>query len=110
MIIDSINYKINKLSLLSEKIKNTLQEKYVQSHDQEYIKSFSKILIEKIKNINDMQIQTKQKIEKFGLGDKSISLNEIMLDIQKSFIALNIGIQINNKIISAYQEIMNMNV
>ncbi len=40
-------------------------------------------------------------------GSSDIGLNDVMLSMQKSSISFNFGVQARNKMLSAYQEIMN---
>lgn len=39
-----------------------------------------------------------------------ISLNDVMVDLQKSAVSLQLGVQVRNKLVAAYQDIMNMPV
>ncbi len=43
-------------------------------------------------------------------GATDIGLNDVMVSMQKSSVALNLGIQVRNKMVSAYQEVMSMSV
>ncbi len=46
----------------------------------------------------------------FTSGDDKVSLSEVMIAMQKSSIAFQATVQVRNKLVSAYQEIMNMQV
>ncbi|MGP2704625.1 flagellar hook-basal body complex protein FliE, partial [Serratia marcescens] len=46
----------------------------------------------------------------FELGVPGISLNDVMVDLQKSSVSLQLGVQVRNKLVAAYQDIMNMPV
>ena len=48
--------------------------------------------------------------QKFALGDDSVSLSDTMIAMQKSSIAFQATVQVRNKLVSAYHEIMNMQV
>lgn len=63
-----------------------------------------------IKQINGMQIRARRKAEKFELGVPGIAMNDVMVEMQKASLALHMGIQVNSKLINAYQEVMNMAV
>jgi len=39
-----------------------------------------------------------------------VSLNDVMVDLQKSSVSMQMGIQVRNKLVSAYQDVMNMQV
>ena len=61
-------------------------------------------------NISQLQIQANHSAKAFEMGEPNVSLNEVMVNMQKSSVSLQFGIQVRNKLVSAYQEIMNMNV
>ncbi len=48
--------------------------------------------------------------QQFDAGDSHISLNDVMLDIQKATLSLQLGTQVRNKLVNAYTDIMNMSV
>jgi len=57
-----------------------------------------------------MQTFAKQQSQAYLTGAEGIGLNDVMVSIQKSSVALNLGVQVRNKLVSAYQEIMSMPV
>jgi flagellar hook-basal body complex protein FliE len=44
------------------------------------------------------------------MGDDSVSLSDVMIAGQKANIAFQATIQVRNKLVSAYQDMMNMQV
>ena len=48
--------------------------------------------------------------KRFTMGDDSVSLSEVMVSMQKASIGFQATIQVRNKLVSAYQEMMNMQV
>lgn len=60
--------------------------------------------------ISDTQNAARTQAEKFALGTPGVALNDVMVDLQKSSVSLQMGIQVRNKLVSAYQEVMNMQV
>jgi flagellar hook-basal body complex protein FliE len=46
----------------------------------------------------------------FVLGDDKVSLSNVMIDMQKANIAFQTTVQVRNKVIAAYNDIMNMQV
>jgi len=60
--------------------------------------------------ISDIQNSARIQAEKFELGVPGVGLNDVMVDLQKSSVSLQLGVQVRNKLVSAYQEIMNMQV
>ncbi|MDQ1237262.1 MAG: flagellar hook-basal body complex protein FliE [Wigglesworthia glossinidia] len=73
-------------------------------------KSFLSIFSESIKKINALEARSENTSKKFELGSRDVELHDVVLDMQKASIALHFGIQATNKLIGAYQEIMNMNI
>ncbi|WES66647.1 flagellar hook-basal body complex protein FliE [Superficieibacter sp. HKU1] len=63
-----------------------------------------------IDRISDTQNAARVQAEKFSLGEPGVALNDVMTDLQKSSVSLQMGIQVRNKLIAAYQDIMAMSV
>lgn len=60
--------------------------------------------------ISETQSSARAQAQSFELGKPGISLNDVMVDLQKSSISMQMGIQVRNKLVSAYTDIMNMQV
>ncbi|MES2017410.1 MAG: flagellar hook-basal body complex protein FliE [Pseudomonadota bacterium] len=46
----------------------------------------------------------------FSMGDDKVSLSDVMISMQKASIGFQASVQVRNKLVSAYHEIMNMQV
>ncbi|MGF6769802.1 flagellar hook-basal body complex protein FliE [Paraburkholderia sp. GAS199] len=46
----------------------------------------------------------------FELGASNVSLNDVMVDMQKANVGFQFGLQVRNKLVSAYNDIMQMSV
>lgn len=71
---------------------------------------FAQALKASLDQVNGMQKNSQQLSERFALGDNSVNLSDMMIAMQKSSIALQATVQVRNKLVSAYQDIMNMQV
>lgn len=60
--------------------------------------------------ISETQNTARSQAQDFELGKPGVSLNDVMVDLQKSSISMQMGIQVRNKLVSAYTDIMNMQV
>ncbi|ORM57509.1 flagellar hook-basal body complex protein FliE [Pantoea rodasii] len=60
--------------------------------------------------ISDTQTAARTQAQDFEMGKPGIQLNDVMVDLQKSSISMQMGIQVRNKMVSAYTDIMNMQV
>ncbi|MBS1207518.1 MAG: fliE [Proteobacteria bacterium] len=81
-----------------------------QSVESEPTISFAGQLHAALDRISDTQNSARVQAEKFTLGEPGVALNDVMTDLQKSSISLQMGVQVRNKLVSAYQDIMNMQV
>jgi len=71
---------------------------------------FSKLLQSSINKVNDLQKHSSDLGVAFELGDSKVSLAEVMLARQKSGVAFQSVLQVRNKLISAYKDVMSMSV
>lgn len=74
------------------------------------VPGFGDHLISAVNEINTTRVNSAKKVEDFTLGKADISLNDVMVDMQKASLSLQMGIQVRNKLVAAYQEIMSMPV
>lgn len=71
--------------------------------------SFGDILKTAISDVNNLQLKAQQDDQMLVTGDIN-DIHNVMIDATKADIALELTIQIKNKILDAYQEIMRMPV
>lgn len=58
--------------------------------------------------ISNTQQSAYGQAEAFEMGKPGVALNDVMVDLQKANIAFQTGLQVRNKVVAAYQEVMNM--
>jgi flagellar hook-basal body complex protein FliE len=73
-------------------------------------KNFADMLSSAIDNVNSMQRHSKEQAMRFELGDPNLSLAEVMIAKEKAGIAFEATVQVRNKVLEAYKEIINMPV
>ena len=71
---------------------------------------FSMTLKNAIDNVNQSQHTAAGLAEAFETGDPTASLAQVMLALQKANVSFQAMTQVRNKLLAAYQEIMNMQV
>lgn len=71
--------------------------------------SFANTLKDAISSVNEQQIKSDQLTTKLVNGE-DVDLHEVMIAAQKASISLNATIEVRNKVIEAYQEIMRMSI
>jgi flagellar hook-basal body complex protein FliE len=69
---------------------------------------FAGELQKSLDRISDAQQSASAQAEAFELGKPGVALNDVMVDLQKAGIGFQTGLQVRNKVVQAYQEIMNM--
>ena len=69
---------------------------------------FGGLLKQSIDQVNEMQQQSRTAKEAFQAGTGDMSLAEVMLTSEKAGIAFQAVLQVRNKVIQAYQDVINM--
>ena len=72
--------------------------------------SFADALKSSLDNISSAQKSAGSEAQAFEVGAPNVSLNDTMVDLQKANIGLQFGLQVRNKLVSAYNDIMNISV
>jgi flagellar hook-basal body complex protein FliE len=63
-----------------------------------------------LNQVNDLTQNADQLKTKYELGDQSVSLAEVMIASQKASLGFEAAVRVRNKVVEAYQDIMNMPV
>ena len=71
---------------------------------------FSDALKASLDGVANAQNQADQLGKKFSMGDENVNLSDVMISMQKANISFQATVQVRNKLVSAYQEMMNMQV
>ncbi|MDH7481899.1 MAG: flagellar hook-basal body complex protein FliE [Armatimonadota bacterium] len=72
-------------------------------------RSFGQSIRDAISEVNRLQTEADQLATKLAVGD-AVEIHQAMIAMQKASTALQFTVQVRNKIIEAYQEIMRMQV
>jgi len=70
--------------------------------------SFAGTLQSALDRVNAAQGQAAGLARSFETGDREVALHEVMLAMQKANIAFQATVQVRNRLVTAYQDIMNM--
>ncbi len=71
---------------------------------------FASALKNSLDNVNASQQQATDLAKAFEMGDSSTNIQDVMLSLQKANVSFQTMVQVRNKLVTAYQEIMNMQV
>ena len=69
---------------------------------------FSALLKQSIDTVNETQQTAKQMAKSFEIGQDDVNLAEVMVSLQKASVSFQAMVQVRNKLVEAYQDVMNM--
>ncbi|AHK79418.1 flagellar hook-basal body protein FliE [Ectothiorhodospira haloalkaliphila] len=72
--------------------------------------NFRAMLRESLDKVSETQKSSNSLATRFELGDPDVDLPQVMVAKQKASVAFEATTQIRNRLVSAYQDIMNMQV
>jgi flagellar hook-basal body complex protein FliE len=100
-----IDQMVNQLrAVASEAARATPNEEAAGGQD------FVALLKSAVDEVHGAQQNAKQLTEQFELGDQGASLQDVVMSLQKASLSFQTMVQVRNKLVTAYQEIMNMSV
>jgi len=71
---------------------------------------FSNMFQNAVNQVNETQQHAGSLKTQFELGNPDIDVTDVMINLQKASVSFQAMTQVRNKLIGAYQEIMNMSV
>ncbi len=69
---------------------------------------FADLLKNSIDTVNDTQQQAGSLAKAFESGETEVPLAEVMVSLQKASVSFQAMVQVRNKLVEAYKDIMNM--
>jgi len=85
-------------------------EQTIAQPESNQAESFSNLLVKAIEQVNDLQMQSGDIKEAYVRGEPGVNLADVMIASQKANIAFQATLQVRNRLVQAYQDIMNMPV
>lgn len=99
--------KIEALKLMP--VKNALPETALTAQTEESEKTFGEFLQDALGSVNNLQNQSKQASLNLAAG-KIQDIAEVTIAAEKASVALQLTMQVRNKVVESYQEVMRMQV
>ncbi|MEE4277799.1 MAG: flagellar hook-basal body complex protein FliE [Halieaceae bacterium] len=72
--------------------------------------NFSELMQDSIEDVNAAMMESKALRTSFEMGDPQVSLTEVMVASQRAGIQFQAMTEVRNKLLTAYQEVMSMQV
>ena len=70
--------------------------------------SFASVMKKGLDAVNAAQSQASELATRFERGDPGVELSQVMLESQKASVSFRATVEVRNRLVSAYQDIMNM--
>ena len=71
---------------------------------------FSQVLKSTIDQVNAAQQEAQKMTEDFSTGQSNVNLQDVMINLQKANLSFQQMVQVRTKLVSAYHDIMNIQV
>ena len=71
---------------------------------------FADVLKKSIDQVNQTQQKAETMAANFAAGDGNTNLHDVMIELQKANVSFQEMVQVRNKLVSAYQDVMNIQV
>lgn len=71
---------------------------------------FGEVLKQAVNAVNENKQQASRLAEAFQQGDPDVQMAEVMIALQKSNVSFQAMVEVRNRLVSAYKEIMNMQI
>ncbi len=108
MINNDINQVLSQMRAIESMASKPLQEQpAVQASGGQ---KFADMMQQAIDQVNQSQMQAAELGKALEMGDPNVDLAEVMIAIQKSSISFQALTEVRNKLLTAYQDVMNMPV
>lgn len=72
--------------------------------------NFADVLNNTLKDVSAAQGEARAMAQNFSAGDPNVNLQDVMVNLQKANLSFQQMTQVRNRLVSAYQDIMNMQV
>jgi flagellar hook-basal body complex protein FliE len=72
--------------------------------------SFGKSFEDALAKVSEQQQQSQSMVREFQVENPNVTLEETMIAMQKSSLSFQAVVQVRNKLVTAYNEMMNMQV
>ncbi|MDH3221841.1 MAG: flagellar hook-basal body complex protein FliE [Gammaproteobacteria bacterium] len=106
MISNAQNHLLNQMQALESLASGQQIQPEIRN---EPTASFGELMQQAIDQVNETQMQASSLTRAFELGE-NVDISQVMIAVQKSRLSFEALNQVRNKLLSAYQDVMNMSV
>ena len=102
--MNDIDLMVNQLRAVAAQASGSAPANAAPSQD------FAALLQSAVDEVNNAQLDARQLTRQFETGNSEVNLQDVVLSLQKASLSFQTMVQVRNKLVSAYQEVMNMQV
>src|SRR6187399_1511169 len=102
MVEIEINKVLSQMRTLSSEIQGAAQAQPASST------KFGDVLRQSIDSVNAQQAVATDLVTRFESGTKDVSVAEVMISMQKASLSFQAMNEVRNRLVEAYQQVMNM--
>jgi flagellar hook-basal body complex protein FliE len=74
------------------------------------VQSFTETLEKAMDNLKDTHSQSAQLMQDYASGKENVDITEVMLAMEKTSMTTELAMQVRNKLVESYQEIVKMQI
>lgn len=100
-----MNRMLTEMRLAIAQAQNAQQSPHEISKTQQ---NFGNVFTDALNNVNELQQNASSLQTRFEMNDPNVDLADVMIASQKSKVAFAAAMEVRNKFVDAYKEIMNM--
>ena len=108
MINNDISQVINQMRAIESLAKSQAPQE--GGADQSSGSSFAGMMQQAIDQVNESQMHSKELAQALEMGDPKVDIAQVMIASQKASISFQALTEVRNKLLTAYQDVMNMPV
>lgn len=106
MINKTQNHMLNQMQALESLARGQQMQPEIKT---EQGPNFGELMQQAIEQVNETQMQATSLSKAFELGE-NVDLSQVMIAVNKSRVSFEALTQVRNKLLTAYQDVMNMSV
>ncbi len=98
-----INQVLSQMRVMSAQAQNRTESVQERGNT-----SFADLLKQSVDKVNETQLEAKSLSTALETGQGDVDLAQVMIAVQKSSLSFDAMVQVRNKLVEAYKDVMNM--
>lgn len=104
------NQLLTQMRALQSQASDSVKPMPLQDNQENGRVDFAKVMQSAVGQVNELQQSSGDLKTAFEMGDPNVNLADVMIASQKASVAFEATMQVRNKMVEAYQEVMRMSI